>query len=484
MLIIDVEYLMGRVMASSYNDRSRPEYPPHPSRLFSALVAAYEECELGPEARKSLEWLEALPDPALYIDPNVFSLKGRDSVSYYVPVNDSPSAHDKKAVNLYRKQPVISPGIGLNRLRAERGFPAVTPNIPRVKFVWDVGNECDQYLPWLRLIAENLTYLGNSATPVAVRVTKGNVEPNVAPLAHGEFSLRTLGRGRLAYLEQVHKLREMNQGIQPRVGRVVKYGFIRGVSTDEAPSSDLGHYVTFRINSPQIIPGSAFYKVVIAARNSMLSLYPDPIPDIISGHHADGEPLKSPHLAVIPQLDIGHAYADGHVMGFSFILPRNVASDLISAMDETLSELTSIKAGNIGVLSVQRIAPYMVPNSPRGLNLRYYEGPSDSWATVTPMVFGKHPKLSAIGPGKDGGPVFREACQMANLPAPEEVITMPSGVFEGIGLARDFTVPQKFGSYLRMHAIIRFPEKVRGPLVVGSGRFMGYGLLRPFSGGY
>ena len=145
MLIIDVEYLMGRVMASSYNDRSRPEYPPHPSRLFSALVAAYEECELGPEARKSLEWLEALPDPALYIDPNVFSLKGRDSVSYYVPVNDSPSAHDKKAVNLYRKQPVISPGIGLNRLRAERGFPAVTPNIPRVKFVWDVGNECDQY---------------------------------------------------------------------------------------------------------------------------------------------------------------------------------------------------------------------------------------------------------------------------------------------------------------------------------------------------
>lgn len=484
MLIVDVEYLMGRVLASAYNDRSRPEYPPHPSRLFSALVAAYEDCGLGPEARKSLEWLETLPDPALYIDSPMTSTLGRDPVSYYVPVNDLLSAKDKKAVKMYSKQPPISPGIGLNRLRAERGFPAITPNDPHVKFVWDAGSECKQHLPWLKMIAENVTYLGHSATPVIVSVTTGNLEPNIVPTKDGEFSLRTVGKGRLAHLEQVHKLRQNNPGIQPRVGRVVKYGLAKTVYEDDMPVSDSGHSVTFRINSPQIIPGTAFHRVILAARNSILSLYPDPVPDVVSGHIADGTPLRGPHLAVIPHLDMGHAYADGHVMGFSFILPRTAPAEVSAAMDASLSQLSSLKMGKIGVLQVQRVAPDMLPNSPRGLNIGYYEGPSESWATVTPIALGKHPKLSAIGPGKDGGPVFREACVMAGLPEPVEVITMPSSPFEGVGLARDFAVPQKFGSYLRTHAIVRFREKVRGPLIIGSGRFLGFGLLHTFSGGH
>ena len=485
MLIFDVEYLMGRVLASSYNDRSKPEYPPHPSRLFSSLVAAYEDCELGPEARKSLEWLETLPDPAIYIEPPLYSPTGRTPVSYYVPVNDSLSAKGKKVVRLYSKQPPILQGVDLNRLRAERWFPAITPNDTHVKFVWNVGIECDQHLPWLKLIAENVTYLGHSATPVIVRVTTGNLKPNIVPDSDGEFSLRTVGRGRLAHLEEVYKLRKRNPGIQPKVGRVVKYGFVKAVDRDEIPASDSGHAVTFRIYSAQMIPGTAFHKVVLAARNSILSLYPDPVPEIISGHLADGTPLRAPHLAVIPLLDMGHAYAGGHIMGFSFILPKNASAEVSSEMDRSLSELETLKTGKIGVLQVQRITPDMIPNSPRGLNLRYYEGPSKSWGTVTPIALGKHPKLSDLGPGKSGGSVFREACVMAGLPEPEEVITMPSSVFEGVGLARDYVVPQKFGNYLRTHSIIRFPEKVRGPIVIGSGRYLGYGLLYPFSrGGY
>src|SRR5690606_20928581 len=41
MIAIDVEFLTGRYIATSYNDRSRAEWPPHPARLFSALVAAW-----------------------------------------------------------------------------------------------------------------------------------------------------------------------------------------------------------------------------------------------------------------------------------------------------------------------------------------------------------------------------------------------------------------------------------------------------------
>ena len=39
MFAIRVECLTGRYVATAYDDRSRAEWPPHPARLFSALVA-------------------------------------------------------------------------------------------------------------------------------------------------------------------------------------------------------------------------------------------------------------------------------------------------------------------------------------------------------------------------------------------------------------------------------------------------------------
>ena len=43
MLAIEFELLTGRYAATAHNDRSRAEWPPHPARIFSALVAAHYE---------------------------------------------------------------------------------------------------------------------------------------------------------------------------------------------------------------------------------------------------------------------------------------------------------------------------------------------------------------------------------------------------------------------------------------------------------
>ncbi len=45
MLALRVEYLTGVCMATQYDDpgRSTAEWPPHPDRLYSALVAAAAE---------------------------------------------------------------------------------------------------------------------------------------------------------------------------------------------------------------------------------------------------------------------------------------------------------------------------------------------------------------------------------------------------------------------------------------------------------
>ncbi len=483
MLIVEVEYLMGRIMASSYNDRSRPEYPPHPSRLFSAMVAAYEDCDMGNDAKRALEWLEALPDPGILAEIPDRSSGGRDSVTFYVPVNDSLNAKSKSDLTSYKKQPQISSGIDLKRLRAERNFPAFTPRSSYVKFIWDVGSECDLYLPSLRKIAENVTYLGHSASPVNVRVFTGEEEPNIVPDSDGRFSIRTIGRGRLAHLEQVYNLRKQNPGIQPRTGRVIRYGVKRKIEKIEVEKGNFGSVITFRMLSPDFIPGEAFYKVIEAARGAALHLYPDPIPEVVSGHNPDGAPSQTPHMVVMPHLDVAHRYASGHILGFSYVFPETTEEGVLDHFQESVSNLEVLTIGKLGVFPVARITPDMLPNSPAGIDVKYYKGPGYSWATVTPIVLGKHPRVSMVGPGRNGGKVFQEACRMSGLPDPEEVITMQSSVFEGIGLARDFTVPQKFSKLLRTNAIIRFSERVEGPVIIGTGRYSGFGLMRPFHGG-
>ena len=41
MLAIEVAFLTGRYVATAYNTRTETEWPPHPARLFSALVATH-----------------------------------------------------------------------------------------------------------------------------------------------------------------------------------------------------------------------------------------------------------------------------------------------------------------------------------------------------------------------------------------------------------------------------------------------------------
>ncbi len=88
MLAIEVELLTGRYAATAHNDRGRAEWPPHPARFFSALVAALHDHEEVDQAeRAALLWLEQQSAPSLWVDPE--SRVGRRQVQdVYVPVND------------------------------------------------------------------------------------------------------------------------------------------------------------------------------------------------------------------------------------------------------------------------------------------------------------------------------------------------------------------------------------------------------------
>ena len=72
MFVISVELLAGWYVATAFNNRTRAEWPPHPARLFSALVAAWGEGEVsserGQRERAALQWVERLPAPIVLAD--------------------------------------------------------------------------------------------------------------------------------------------------------------------------------------------------------------------------------------------------------------------------------------------------------------------------------------------------------------------------------------------------------------------------------
>ena len=84
MLVLRIVYLTGRAVATEYNDRDEPEWPPHPARLFSALVAEHAEAP-DPAEREALLWLEKAAPPSIAATP----ASVRRTVTHYVPVNDA-----------------------------------------------------------------------------------------------------------------------------------------------------------------------------------------------------------------------------------------------------------------------------------------------------------------------------------------------------------------------------------------------------------
>ena|SRR5438045_2534219 len=88
MLALEVEFLTGVSVAATPNRREQPEWPPHPDRLFQALVAAWGRDEKPDDGeRAALEWLEELPTEGLIVSAP--KAHRRDVVTVYVPPNDS-----------------------------------------------------------------------------------------------------------------------------------------------------------------------------------------------------------------------------------------------------------------------------------------------------------------------------------------------------------------------------------------------------------
>lgn len=547
MLAIEVTFLTGRYVATAYNSRQAGEWPPHPARLFSTLVATHFAADpaLTDEhaaERAALEWLECLGPPRIHAS----EAAPREVVTVFVPVNDvaltdvdieatacgearvaveeaasSGSVRAlKKAETLLAKAEAafaraiarstavpttrVDPRYGRRVLPEYRGrqprtFPSVTPDEPRVTFVWDQAAPSEQQRGALSRLLDRVVRLGHSSSLVAMRLTETAPNDGWRPDDFGETSLRVVEAGQLSALEAAW---QRHREEEPRVMPAVPQTYTRQVpkSPSEVPGSvfSASWLVLRRVGGPHL-PGASTVGLARAVRRAILSFAPEPVPELLSGHTPDGRPTAAPHLAVVPLPFVGHPQASGTILGVALVLPnaatdderravyRSVAAWEASArLEDEDAPVVPVNLGAAGQLMLERVEWGTTPTS---LRPSTWCEPAVAWSSVTPVALDRNPGdlrsrdpevlASAVAAAEES---IRSACERIGLPAPASVEVLPAAPWAGAAKARHFPpypgVPGRLQRVLT-HARISFDQEVRGPVLLGAGRFVGLGLFRP-----
>ena len=543
MLAIEVELLTGRYVATAYNTRLEGEWPPHPARLFSALAAVhFASDEPAPAERAILEWLEAQEAPSIRasqassrevttvfvpvndagmtnvdqeadaLDAARAALEATRSSGQAKEIKQASSAAEKAQKRLGEAiarsvcvpKTALNPSAGMRVLPEHRGrqprtFPSVTPVEPRVTYVWPSASPTGPQRELIDGLLERLVRLGHSSSLVAARLVDEPVTPVWRPSKGGEVVLRTVQAGQLAALERAHELhRESEPRLMP--ARFATYTCLAPEEQVQCPRSSFSNewLVLRRVGGPSL-PMVATAGIARALRKALMSHAPGAVAEILSGHTPDGRPSERGHLAIVPLPFVGHQHASGAVLGVALILPGDATQDerraIFAAVDgweraERLEDedtpCLAVTMGAAGVLELERVEWGVAQAS---LRAESWCRPARVWHSVTPIALDHNPgdlrsrdaKKLATAVSEARGTIAR-ACGRIGLPDPLDIEVLPAAPLAGASKAQLYPpYPEDAGRTRRVltHVRIEFAEPVRGPILLGAGRYLGLGLFRP-----
>ncbi len=480
MFSIGICYLTGRAVATNPADRGSPEWPPHPDRVFMALVAAYYLGGEMPDERAALEWLECQHAPAL----NLSNAWYRTPVTMFVPVNDDSSPIKDK------KPHMVMGTLPIGRGRQPRQFQTVIPENDTFYLIWREAESDNKLLPALQSLCSKVTYLGHSSSLVQMWLEPNPPLPNLVPVTENAMhQLRITGRGRLNALSISYAA-----GRRPSPSLWNGYATPHEVELHPAiPQTRLNDsLLIFTKTGGRTIPLESSLALTDAMRGMVMNgCSQQPPPEWISGHRPDGTRSEQAHLAFAPLAHVGDARADGHLLGIAMALPRSVSASEVARcfnrflVDDESGEAQQIKLvmGNIGeweIVLEEREQP------PLALRSETWTRPARRWASVTPIVLDRYPKAKDSAEAEiEAQNTVATACEYIGLPRPTDIVLTPISLFIGAPAASAFPpLPTKFGrtSHLQTHALLTFAQPVRGPVLLGAGRYRGYGLCRPYTG--
>ncbi|HLI83697.1 MAG TPA: type I-U CRISPR-associated protein Csb2 [Bryobacteraceae bacterium] len=496
MLAIRIEFLTGVYMATRYNDpsRSEPEWPPHPDRLFSALVAAAAEPAENDLARipereaSTLRWLLEPQRGPLHLA--VSESRNRSAPDVYMPENPHSDEIPKGSLETgdentrKKKRNALRGLIPVFRGKKPLPIPAVIPDDPVAYFIWPDADP-DEHAEVLRGICSKVTYLGRSRSLVRLSVVDDPPPPTHVPDPLGTVPLRVPAAGRLSYLVDKYK----RDGGKPEPSPTQPY---RRLHHDRLPQERAANlFDRFWVFQPRrgdpLLPATATVKVTRALRAALIACidqdqrrkgFPPDVPDVVHGHG------QHPHCAYValPFVHPWQRHADGAIKGVGVLLPRGISDDALMA---AAAGLTLLQQNGLSIPSIGtwRLKEVPADDPPSGtLDRHTWSRPSRMWASATPVVFGHFPKPKKGGEAK----VILDSLEMIGID-PDHVLELaidrhsplhgspPSWYFKA---AREASGSHQESLWVR-HLTIRFDRPVRGPIVLGRMRYFGLGLMRP-----
>lgn len=492
MFSLGIKFLTGLYRATHPSSRSEPEWPPHPGRIFMALAATHFETEGNQVEREALLWLEALPEPSLHVSKH----QSRQSTTVYVSANDVevPTGKKSEALPLAKLkvfEEKLKELLPEGRKKNSRFFPVSIPDFPCVYLIWPNTSPNDDMMSAISRICNKVSYLGHSSSLVHIWLEENPPKPNLIPWDHNpDIFLRVPGPGRLNVLE-----RRFEVDLRPDQGLWKGYVSVKRDHVAKyvpRPSFDSDIIVLNKIKGSPLGLESTL-KITSTLRRGVLRKLLDDyghIPEWITGLNEDGKDNRSPHLAYIPLADVGHVHADGHLMGIGMVFPsvidRQSVHQFIRSLFPRLSqdqssvlEIDDMDSIN-WTLEFDKREDRPIALRPETWIYGFENQPARKWGTVTPIVLDKYSKGSnALAQTEK---TIALSCERISLPRPIAVDVLPTSPILGVPSAKSFpnAIHKNSGAKRpHTHARIVFEEPVQGPIILGAGRYLGYGLCRP-----
>jgi CRISPR-associated protein Csb2 len=553
MFALGIEFLTGTAVMTSADSRETAEWPPHPARVFMALVAAHYETrplpEDGAEAlavwaeeRRCLEWIEQQKAPSLHF-VQVPKEQRRSVVKFYVPVNDATLTAKPAGV----KPAEMRSALGVMpafRSKQERTFPAISLGIEdrrnRVHLIWHEAELPAELGPAFHCLVAKVIRVGHSSSLTMVWIAADAAIPpatflpdSSAKASRRGISLRSIAPGFLADLDQrfnaeeINAFFELSEKIEAATGAAKKkakdafkerFGedwrasvpaplqrrpFV-GVSHNYIEAQGEDAQLAFTIFDPEILVltkldgrvlGLESTNLLIEALRGTLLKGSEDAPAWFTGHRALNEPADSPHLALFPMAFVGNEHADGHILGLGLAFPRSISAEergkqlkRVLFTPEGENREFVLNFGKQGTWTLHREDRSVRPVA---LRPETWTEVSSIWASITPVVLDRHPKHDPTDPKErenwrqEVAESISASCERIGLPRPRAVDIDKTSWHRGAPRARPGPngmpwLPSKTGSARQqVHVLIEFDCEVEGPVLLGAGRYRGYGLCKP-----
>lgn len=474
MLAISVEFLFGTFRADPLGTAhtgglEEGEWPPFPSRLLSALVAA-DGTDVASEDRyrrttgSELRVLERLGPPKIYADaePCHQVLNHR----YIVGASIAKAQHHQYVA---RGGVLVRPGVRVSMRQR------------KVCFLWNAQIDPDTIIA-LQYRAARVGYLGCSDSPVRVRVA--DVLPDefrgqnpYRPNSAGGIEIGVPSSGHVQSLDAMYS-DWMNRG-----ANVSRYQYrtlerrVRYTSPLHPILPDRGKVVVWlRLKTP--LPGRHVSEISARFKDAVLSqfnrIYGEP-PAILHGHGFKKSGYNLARFLALP--DVGSANSRGRIHGLALWVPPGVEPEAARKIADATKSVRRLVGKGIDVLvavrsdsSDSRYGHYV--GGPWVANPRRWIKRSRQWVTAIPAIHERYGHLSLDE--------IARWCVHAGYPKPVSYRSSRLSLISG-GLRLAPTEVPRPGRAVKpySHLELYFTEPVMGPVVIGAGRQRGFGLCAP-----